>query len=63
MRDENIIKVKDVANILGCGINRAYEIVGQRDFPKIKIGKRFYILESKFYDWLRSYTGTSYRLK
>ena len=36
-----ILTVKEIKEILGCGINRAYDIVQQDDFPKIKIGSRY----------------------
>ena len=59
---KKILKVKDVKEILGCGINRAYDIVNQKDFPKVKIGKRVYILEDEFEEWLRIYTGKEYEI-
>ena len=59
---QKILTVKDVKEILGCGINRAYDIVNQRDFPKIKIGKRFYIPEDEFEKWLRFYLRKNTKL-
>lgn len=59
---KRILTVKDVKNILGCGMNRAYEIVNQRDFPKIKIGKRFYIPEDEFEKWLETYIRKEYKV-
>lgn len=57
-----ILKVKDVSEKLGCGINRAYDIVNQNDFPKIKIGGRIYIPEDEFEKWLKSYVRREYNL-
>lgn len=62
MDRDKVLKVKEVQEILGCGKSRAYEIVNQSDFPKITIGKRFYVLESEFYDWLHMYTRKQYVL-
>ena len=59
---EKLLKVKDVQEIIGCGKSRAYELFQQKDFPKIVIGKRYYILESEFYGWLKRYTGREYKL-
>ena len=57
-----IITVKDVQKILGCGINRAYDIVKQKDFPKIKIGSRYYIPKNEFETWLEKYTMKEYKI-
>lgn len=54
--------MRDIKDSLGCGINRAYDIVNQRDFPKIKIGKRFYIPEDEFEKWLKIYLRQEYKL-
>lgn len=57
-----IITVKDVQKILGCGINRAYDIVKQKDFPKIKIGSRYYIPKNEFETWLEKYIRKEYKI-
>ncbi len=54
--DKTIYKVKDIAEILGCGINRAYDIVRKDTFPKIKIGRRFYIPKDGLERWMEAYT-------
>ncbi len=40
--------------MLGCGQQRVYDLVNLKDFPKITIGKRYYIPESKFQEWLEN---------
>jgi len=62
MGEIKVLKVKDIKDSLGCGINRAYEIVNQKDFPKIKIGRRFYILNDEYEKWLHDYTRKEYKL-
>ena len=57
---QKMLTVKDIKNSLGCGINRAYEIVNQSDFPKIKIGKRFYIPEDEYEKWIATYLRKEY---
>lgn len=59
---EKILKVNDVAKILGCSDKKAYSIVHQSDFPKITIGRGYYIPESAFSKWLHDYTGKEYRI-
>lgn len=34
------------------GINTVYKMVRRKDFPALKIGKRFYIIENKVDEWL-----------
>ena len=57
-----ILTVKDIKKSLGCGINRAYTIVNQNDFPKIKIGKRYYIPSNEYEKWLKNYLRKEYKL-
>lgn len=59
---ERMLKVSDVAVIMGCSIKKAYSIVRQDDFPKITIGRIYYIPETAFDDWIRKYTGKEYKL-
>lgn len=59
---QKILTVKDVKEILGCGINRAYDIVNQRDFPKITIGRRMYIPEEEFEKWMHTYLRKEYKV-
>lgn len=55
-----MMTVVDIKEYFGCGINRAYDIVNQRDFPKIKIGNRLYIPEEEFQKWCKSYLRKEY---
>lgn len=59
---QKMLTVKDIKNSLGCGINRAYEIVNQADFPKIKIGKRCYIPEDEYEKWIATYLRKEYKI-
>ena len=43
---------KDIQGILGCGKNKVYAIINMNGFPKIRIGKQFYIPKSEFYKWI-----------
>jgi len=59
---ERMLKVNDIAEIMRCSLKKAYQIVGQPDFPKITIGRGYYIPEDAFDNWIRKYTGKEYRL-
>ncbi|SCP99540.1 helix-turn-helix domain-containing protein [Anaerobium acetethylicum] len=55
-----MITVKDVKEILGIGINQAYELVNSSAFPSIRCGRRILIPEDAFSEWIRAYTYGSY---
>lgn len=60
--EEKFLKVTDIANVLGCSIKKAYSIVRQEDFPKITIGRQYYIPCSAFNRWIKNYTGKEFQL-
>ena len=39
------------------GLTTIYKLVKQKDFPSVKIGGRFYVVEDKISEWLQSLTG------
>ena len=47
-----ILSTKDVASILGMGINQTRELIKRKDFPKITIGKKWLIPEDALNDWI-----------
>jgi excisionase family DNA binding protein len=49
---EKILTVKDIQAIFGCGKNQAYEIIHANGFPSFKIGRRYYIYQKAFAEWL-----------
>ncbi|MEL7658822.1 MAG: helix-turn-helix domain-containing protein, partial [Bacillota bacterium] len=46
------LNVADIADILGISRSIAYQLVRQKDFPKIRIGKRIIIPRDNFFSWL-----------
>ena len=42
-----LITVKQFALEYGIGMNKSYEIVHRKNFPKIKLGKRILIIRDK----------------
>ena len=43
---EKLLKPKDLQEILGCSMTKVYTIIRENDFPKIKIGRQYYMSES-----------------
>lgn len=39
------------------GLSTIYKLVKQKDFPSVKIGGRFFVIEDKVSEWLQSLTG------
>jgi excisionase family DNA binding protein len=50
-----ILKVKQIAKILGVSKNSVYSLFKQSDFPAVKIGEKTRItFKDKFKDWLEN---------
>ena len=44
--------VKEIAKKLGIGMNKAYELVNQKQIPSIKIGKKYLIPRKALAQWI-----------
>lgn len=55
---DKYLSPKDVGSILGMGKNKTYKLIMLNGFPKIKIGKRYYIPEIDFKKYLEKHIGT-----
>ena len=51
--EKKFYTVKDISKILDIGINSAYKLVRQKDFPAIIIGRNIRICSDEFEDWVR----------
>lgn len=49
--------VKEFCKEYGLGINKGYQIVNVKNFPKIKLGRKIIIIRSKVDEWLNSNIG------
>ncbi len=49
---DNLLTPKDISKLLKCGSTKAYKLFNLKGFPKIKIGKRYYVRESSFWEYL-----------
>ena len=57
---ENYLKPKDLKEILGCSEHKVYAIIKKKSFPKIKIGKQYYIPIDAFKKWEQTYLFKEY---
>jgi excisionase family DNA binding protein len=54
--DKIVYTVKEVSELLGIGINQAYELVKTDGFPKFKIGNKYMVPKDQFEEWMRKQT-------
>ena len=47
-----MITPKELMTYLSCSRDTAYALCKRRDFPSVKIGKKFFILVDKLPEWL-----------
>ena len=50
------INAQELADILGIAISSCYELMHEKDFPTIRIGKRLVIPKDKFLIWVNEST-------
>lgn len=48
-----MIGVNEIMQMMGIGRNRAYEIIKQKEFPSIKVGRRYLVHKEVFEKWLK----------
>ena len=51
------LNAKLVAQTLGIGQASAYELMGEKGFPAIRIGSRIVVPKDKFRQWVERQTG------
>ncbi len=47
-----LLSAKDVKMYLKCNDTTLYGLLKQRDFPSFRVGKKYYIDEEKFIEWM-----------
>lgn len=45
--------VDDIQKILGCSRKKTYQIINCPTFPKIKIGRQFFVPKSEYQKWVK----------
>ena len=58
--ESRIWSVKEFSEAYRIGINTAYEMAHARDFPKVKKGKKIFILKSKIDEWFEKNIGRTF---
>lgn len=54
---EKMLTTKEVSEILHMGINQTRTLINRKDFPKIKVSERKWIIpEGEFNDWIHRMT-------
>ena len=53
-----MMTVKEVSEAMGIGINQAYKLVKQKDFPCMRIEQQYFIPKDAFYNWIKEKCGT-----
>jgi excisionase family DNA binding protein len=54
-----VYTVKEVANILNIGLNKAYELIAQGKIPAVRVGRKFLVPKHSLESWLESASGTT----
>lgn len=52
---EKMLQVKDVQEHLGVCFDTAYKLFKVKGFPKIMIGKRYFVFEDDYIKWLKEH--------
>jgi excisionase family DNA binding protein len=47
-----VMTAKHVSEILGCSLRIAYEVMEQKDFPLIRVGRLKRVSRDAFFKWL-----------
>ena len=55
---EKYLSTKEVADVMGMSKNTAYKFIKLQGFPKIKIGKRYFVPEKKLEEYLQKHIGS-----
>lgn len=62
LEEKLILDVRDMAKILGVGMNTMYALISTEGFPKIRIGRQYKVFKSAFLEWLEKSIGMNISL-
>lgn len=57
---QNLYKISDIQKIFSCSRGKAYGIIHLPGFPKLQIGRQFYVVPEEFMKWLKMNKDNSY---
>lgn len=52
-----VYTVRETANILNIGMNKAYELIEQKKIPVVRVGRKFLVPKQALENWLLSSAG------
>jgi excisionase family DNA binding protein len=52
-----IMTVKQFYESTPFGLEKIYQLCHRKDFPSLKVGKRYYILRDEVMDWFKKHTN------
>ena len=52
--NSSMYSVDDIRSFFGCSREKSYQIIHSAGFPKVKIGRQYYIPINKFEKWVES---------
>ncbi len=50
------LNAESIAKLLGIGKASAYELMNEKDFPTVRIGKRMIVPKDQFLNWVNEHT-------
>lgn len=53
------LNAEDISEALGIAISTTYELMKQKGFPSLKIGRRYVVERENFIDWVQKNSGGS----
>ena len=53
------LNAEDISEVLGIAISTTYELMKQKGFPSLKIGRRYVVERENFIEWVQKNSGGS----
>lgn len=54
-----VYTVRETANILNIGMNKAYELIELKQIPVVRVGRKFLVPKQALENWLLSSSGVA----
>lgn len=54
------LNAEDISEALGIAISTTYELMKQKGFPSLKIGRRYVVERENFIEWVQKNSGGSF---
>lgn len=58
----NVLKVKDLMQVLNIGRDKAYSLMRSKAFPSIRIGRSYFVTEEELNSWLKGNRYKTYAI-